>query len=310
MTEYLIAFNDEWVPDHTGGGIREKSRALRPLVAEMKAAGVLIFTGGLDDAAPVFSVDASSGTPLFTDGPFIESKEHLGGFAVVDVADEEAARLWAGKIAVARGWPQEVRRFRSFATSGDFLTESAGVPAARRRPKPRPHDRLHIKQNRMPGVVVGAGLHLVAAQVPGRSMTRSSCIPRVDHGYEPCWRIAARMARYVMRRARCLRVSSRCFPLRGKIGLPADRWRDRGRTARIGPACGPRACPGLFGGGVKDARAVRSPRVGSIRHMSCRAGGVRTSAAGRSGGSAACLWGSRTRPPVLTWASMRPARTR
>lgn len=76
------------------------------------AAGVFIFTGGLDDAAPVFSVDGSSGTPLFTDGPFIESKEHLGGFAVVDVADEEAARLWAGKIAVACGWPQEVRRFR------------------------------------------------------------------------------------------------------------------------------------------------------------------------------------------------------
>ena len=95
MTEYLIAFNGEWVPDHTVEELREKSKALRPLVAEMKAAGVLIFTGGLDDAAPVFSVDASSGTPLFTDGPFVESKEHLGGFAVVDVADEEAARLWA-----------------------------------------------------------------------------------------------------------------------------------------------------------------------------------------------------------------------
>jgi hypothetical protein len=59
----------------------------------------------------VFSVDASSGTPLFTDGPFVESKEHVGGFAVVDVADEEAPRLWAGKIAVACGWPQEVRTF-------------------------------------------------------------------------------------------------------------------------------------------------------------------------------------------------------
>jgi hypothetical protein len=113
MTEYLIAFNDAWVPDHTPAELREKSKALRPLLAEMKAAGVFVFTGGLDDAAPVFSVDASSGTPLFTDGPFIESKEHLGGFAVVDVADEEAARLWAGKIAVACGWPQEVRRFRA-----------------------------------------------------------------------------------------------------------------------------------------------------------------------------------------------------
>jgi hypothetical protein len=60
----------------------------------------------------VFSVDASSGTPLFTDGPFVESKEHLGGFPVGDVADEEAARLWAGKLAVACGWLQEVRRLR------------------------------------------------------------------------------------------------------------------------------------------------------------------------------------------------------
>ena len=111
MPEYLIAFNDEWVPDHTVEELREKSMALRPLVAEMKAAGVLIFTGGLDDG-PVFSVDPSGGTLLFTDGPFIETREHIGGFAVVDVADEEAARLWAGRIAVACGWPQEVRRFQ------------------------------------------------------------------------------------------------------------------------------------------------------------------------------------------------------
>jgi hypothetical protein len=112
MTEYLIAFNDEWVPDHTDEELREKSNALRPLLAEMRAAGVFVFTGGLDDSSPAFSVDASSGAPVFTDGPFAETKEHLGGFAVVDVADEEAARLWAGKIAVACGWPQEVRRFQ------------------------------------------------------------------------------------------------------------------------------------------------------------------------------------------------------
>ena len=112
MAEYLIAFNEEWVPDFTVEELQEKAKAVRELVAEMKDAGVFVFTGGLDDAAPVFSVDASSGTPLFTDGPYVESKEYLGGFAVVDVADEEAARLWAGKIAVACGWPQEVRRFR------------------------------------------------------------------------------------------------------------------------------------------------------------------------------------------------------
>jgi hypothetical protein len=112
MTEYLIAFNDEWVPDYTDEEFRRIWEATKQVREEMKAAGVLVFTGGLDDAAPVFSVDASSGTPLFTDGPFVESKEHLGGFAVVDVPDEAAARLWAGRIATACAWPQEVHRFR------------------------------------------------------------------------------------------------------------------------------------------------------------------------------------------------------
>lgn len=112
MTEYLIAFNDQWVPDYTAEEVRERSTAVRALMAEMKAAGVFVFLGGLDPAAPVFSVDATSGTPLFTDGPFVESKEYLGGFAIIDVADEQAARMWAGKAAVACGWPQEVRRFQ------------------------------------------------------------------------------------------------------------------------------------------------------------------------------------------------------
>jgi hypothetical protein len=58
------------VPDHTAEELREKSKAARAVVAQMKAAGVFVFTGGLDDAAPVFSVDASSGTPLFTDRPY------------------------------------------------------------------------------------------------------------------------------------------------------------------------------------------------------------------------------------------------
>ena len=112
MTKYLISFNQEWVPDLADEDLREAGKRVTALRSEMDAAGVLIFTGGLDDDAPVFSVDASSGTPIVTDGPFAETKEQVGGFAVIDVPDEEAARLWAGKIAVACGWPQEVRRFR------------------------------------------------------------------------------------------------------------------------------------------------------------------------------------------------------
>ena len=61
---------------------------------------------------PVFSADATSGTLTFTDGPYVETKEFLGGLTVVDVPDEATARMWAGKIAEACGWPQEVRLFK------------------------------------------------------------------------------------------------------------------------------------------------------------------------------------------------------
>ncbi|GIM94034.1 YciI family protein [Paractinoplanes toevensis] len=113
MTEYLITFNDEWVPAHTAEEVREKSAAARVVVGEMLAAEVLIFTnGGLDRSTAVCSVEPVDGELLFTDGPYVESKEHLGGFAVVDVADDEAARYWAGRLATALDWPQEVHRFR------------------------------------------------------------------------------------------------------------------------------------------------------------------------------------------------------
>ena len=112
MTEYLITANEEWVPDYSEERMQEMSQAVKALRAEMKAAGVYVFLGGLDNSAPVFSVDASSGAPVFTDGPYAETKEHLGGFTIVDVADEEAARMWAGKAAAACGWPQEVRSFQ------------------------------------------------------------------------------------------------------------------------------------------------------------------------------------------------------
>ena len=112
MTHYLIAFNDEWVPDLTSEQPGERGKAGRAVIEEMKAAGVFVFSdGGLDASTVVCSVDPSSGSPVFTDGPFVETKEHLGGFAVVDVPDDAEARYWAGRIAVAVGWPQEVHRF-------------------------------------------------------------------------------------------------------------------------------------------------------------------------------------------------------
>ena len=113
MTEYLIAFNDEWVPEHTVEQLQAKAAAAREVLEEMQAADVLIFTnGGIDASTALCSVEAVDGQPLFVDGPYLETKEHLGGFAVVDVTDDDAARYWAGRLAVALDWPQEVHRFR------------------------------------------------------------------------------------------------------------------------------------------------------------------------------------------------------
>jgi hypothetical protein len=126
MALYLIAFNDEWVPELTPEQLRERGASARAVIDEMTAAGVFIFSdGGLDASTAICSVEPSSGSPIFTDGPYVETKEHLGGFAVVDVPDDAAARYWAGRIAVAVGWPQEVHRFpHSVARRDDTQSEA------------------------------------------------------------------------------------------------------------------------------------------------------------------------------------------
>jgi hypothetical protein len=113
VARYLIYFNQQWVGDHTEEWFRGRGPLARAVVDEMKAAGVYVFAGGLEEEVDeAFSADATSGTLLVTDGPYIETKEFLGGLAVVNVADDEAAKMWAGKVAEACGWPQEVRRFK------------------------------------------------------------------------------------------------------------------------------------------------------------------------------------------------------
>jgi hypothetical protein len=113
MPEYLIYFNQQWVGDHPEEWFRGRGPLAAAVADEMKAAGVYVYAGGLEeDRAEAFSADATSGTLVITDGPFVETKEWLGGFALVDVSDDEAAKVWAGKVAEACGWPQEVRRFK------------------------------------------------------------------------------------------------------------------------------------------------------------------------------------------------------
>jgi hypothetical protein len=128
MPKYLIAFNDEWVPPHTAEELQRKSEASRAVLEDMTAAGVFLFAeGGIDASTAVFSVVNNGGEPVFTDGPFVETKEHLGGFTVIEVPDDEAARYWAGRLAVSLDWPQEVHRFPS---GMDEIVEKHAVTTA------------------------------------------------------------------------------------------------------------------------------------------------------------------------------------
>jgi hypothetical protein len=78
---------------------------------EMQAAGVWVFSGGLcaPDSATVLR--HSNGDVVLTDGPFVESKEQIGGITILQVPDLDAALFWARKTARATTTPIEVRPF-------------------------------------------------------------------------------------------------------------------------------------------------------------------------------------------------------
>ncbi len=103
MTRYLISFDDGAMTSPEED-LPDVGKAAHAVVQEAQDAGVWVFGGGLKHQDP--SVVATDGT--VTDGPYPESKEHLGGFAVVDVPSREEALEWAAKIAVACRCAQEV----------------------------------------------------------------------------------------------------------------------------------------------------------------------------------------------------------
>ena len=76
------------------------------------AAGVRIFVGGLRPASSATSLRVrGDGKVLITDGPYLETKEHVGGFWVLEAAHLDAALAWGRKAAIACRAPVEVRPF-------------------------------------------------------------------------------------------------------------------------------------------------------------------------------------------------------
>lgn len=82
---------------------------------EMKAAGAWVFSGGLHAATTATVLRLQGNDVLMTDGPYVEGKEHLGGFTIIQAPDLDAALEWGRKTARAIPLPIEVRPFRSDA---------------------------------------------------------------------------------------------------------------------------------------------------------------------------------------------------
>ena len=79
---------------------------------ELRDAGAWVFSGGLEAPDTATVVRPRDGELLLTDGPFVETKEYVGGISIVDAPDLDAALEWGRKAARAIGLPIEVRPFQ------------------------------------------------------------------------------------------------------------------------------------------------------------------------------------------------------
>ncbi|MEV0725760.1 YciI family protein [Micromonospora purpureochromogenes] len=75
--------------------------------------GHVIFAGGLEPATTATTVDGQGGQPTFTDGPYLETKEHLEGFWVIEAADLDVALALAVEGSNTCRGAVEVRPFRT-----------------------------------------------------------------------------------------------------------------------------------------------------------------------------------------------------
>jgi len=107
MARYLISFDRGWM-NFPEEDLPDVARAARAVIKDAVDAGVFVFTGGIgdDEKTTLVAVDGT-----VTDGPYPETKEMIGGLAVLDVPTRDDAVAWAAKIAVACRCAQEVREF-------------------------------------------------------------------------------------------------------------------------------------------------------------------------------------------------------
>jgi hypothetical protein len=112
MKEYLFSVC------YPAGGTQPPPDALQRIMRdvhavqkEMQAAGVWVFSGGLTPSSSATVLRHQGADLITTDGPFIESKEQIGGLTILKAPDLDAALGWGRKLARAIGTPIEVRPF-------------------------------------------------------------------------------------------------------------------------------------------------------------------------------------------------------
>jgi hypothetical protein len=115
MARYLLtlyAVEGDVGPQMTDEEMQQSWKEIQALNEEMKGAGAWVFGGALHGPDTATVVRAAEGEVVTTDGPFAESKEHLGGFYIIEAEDLDEALSWASKTTAAVRKPIEVRPFR------------------------------------------------------------------------------------------------------------------------------------------------------------------------------------------------------
>jgi hypothetical protein len=118
MPRYLLSthtIDDEARAPMTDEQMQRSWQAINDLEAEMKSAGAWVFSGRLHGADTATVVRVSGDEVVTTDGPFVEAKEHLGGFYIIEAADLDAALGWASKVTRTISAPIEVWSFADTA---------------------------------------------------------------------------------------------------------------------------------------------------------------------------------------------------
>jgi hypothetical protein len=115
MAQYLLSMHSvegEVSEPMTDEQMQVFMKRVNDLEEEMRSSGTYLFGGALHAPVSATVVRVSNGRLLTTDGPFAESKEHLGGFYIIEAEDLDAALTWASKTTQAVNHPIEVRPFR------------------------------------------------------------------------------------------------------------------------------------------------------------------------------------------------------